>query len=44
MPQVVRLIARVLLHGELAAPLRDEVIALRGAFQQLRYILSPDGE
>ena len=44
MPQVARLIARVLLHGEPAAPLRDEVIALRGAFQQLRYTLSPDGE
>lgn len=44
MPPVARLIARVLLHGEPAFALRDEVIALRTGFQQLHYVLSPDGE
>ncbi len=34
MPVVARLIARVPLHDEPASPLRDEVIALRGRFQQ----------
>lgn len=40
MPVVARLIARVLLHDEPASSLRDEVITLRGRFQQIRYTLS----
>lgn len=40
MPEVARLIARVLLHDEPASSLRDEVIALRGRFQQIHYTLS----
>lgn len=42
MPRVARLIARVLLHDEPAAALRDEVIALRGDFQQIHYALSAE--
>ena len=40
MPQVARLIARVLLAGEAAETLRDEVIALRRDFQRIHYTLS----
>lgn len=44
MPEIARLIARVLLRDEPASALRDEVIALRGRFQQLQYTLSPEGK
>jgi glycine hydroxymethyltransferase len=44
MPPVARLIAQVLLHGEPASALRDEVITLRRDFQRLHYVLSPDSE
>ena len=44
MPGVARLIARVLLRGEAAETLRAEVIALRGRFQRLRYVLAADAE
>lgn len=39
MPQVARLLARVLLHGEPASALRDEVIAFRGGFQRMHYVV-----
>lgn len=43
MPQVARLIARVLLRDEPAHALRDEVIALRRAFQRIHYIVAVEG-
>ena len=43
MPEVAQLIARVLLRDEPADTLRDEVVAIRGRFQQLHYILAADG-
>lgn len=42
MPPVARMIARVLLYGEPAASLRDEVIAFRHDFQQIHYTLSAE--
>jgi glycine hydroxymethyltransferase len=39
MPQVAGYFARILLHGEEAAALRDEVIAFRARFQQMQYVL-----
>jgi glycine hydroxymethyltransferase len=44
MPHVSELLARVLLRGEQAATLRDEVIAFRATYQELRYALSPEAE
>src|SRR5262249_11638065 len=39
MPHVASFLARILQHGADAAALRDEVIAFRATFQQIRYIV-----
>jgi glycine hydroxymethyltransferase len=43
MPRVASLIARVLLRGEDPAPIRDEVIAWRGEYQRLHYLVEQAG-